>query len=160
MRLRLALVLFTFLLAGLAPQSALPAKRSHAREEAAARVTTFARKFVGVPYRYGGSSPRSGFDCSGFVAYVYRHFGVRLPHYTVAQFGHGLHVRSHRLRPGDLLFFNGLGHVGLYVGRGRFLHAPNSRSRVRVDSLRHGWYASRFDGARRIVRRGKALRIA
>ena len=160
MRLRLAIVLCTVLLAGLTAQTALPAKRAHARPEAAARVTTFARKFVGVRYRYGGSSPRSGFDCSGVVAYVYRHFGVRLPHSTVAQFGHGLRVRLHRLRPGDLLFFYGLGHVGLYVGHGRFIHAPNSRSRVRLDSLRHGWYASQLEGARRIVRRGKALRIA
>ena len=116
--------------------------------EAGLRVAKYARQFVGVPYRYGGASPRSGFDCSGFVAYVFRHFGVKLPHYTFAQYRRGRHIPRRRLEPGDLVFFDGLNHVGLYVGRGRFIHAPHSGSRVRVDRLKYG---GSFAGARRVV---------
>jgi cell wall-associated NlpC family hydrolase len=108
----------------------------------------YAKRFIGVPYRWGGSSPRTGFDCSGFVAFVYRHFGLSLPHYTVAQFSHGRRVPRGRLRPGDVLFFDGLGHVGIYVGRGRFIHAPHSGTRVSVTPLA-GWYSARYAGARR-----------
>ena len=116
-----------------------------------AKIVTFAKRFVGVPYRYGGSSPRSGFDCSGFVAFVYAHFGVRLPHYTVSQFHLGRPVPRASLKPGDLVFFNGLGHVGMYVGRGKFIHAPHTGTRVQVESM-WGWYAHEYAGARRIVR--------
>jgi cell wall-associated NlpC family hydrolase len=113
------------------------------------RVVGYAKKFVGVPYSYGGSSPRSGFDCSGFVRYVYAHFGVSLPHSSYAQFGDGRGVSRGGLRPGDLVFFDALGHVGLYVGNGRFIHAPHTGTRVRVETLA-GWYSSRFTGARRL----------
>lgn len=113
------------------------------------RVVGFAKKFVGVPYVYGGSSPRSGFDCSGFVRYVYAHFGVSLPHSSYAQFDDGRRVSRHGLRPGDLVFFDGLGHVGLYIGNGRFIHAPHTGTRVQIETLA-GWYSSRFSGARRL----------
>ncbi len=113
------------------------------------KVVRYAKRFLGVRYRYGGSSPRTGFDCSGFVAYVYRHFGIALPHYSVAQFQAGRRVPRGRLRPGDLVFFHGLGHVGLYVGKGRFIHAPHSGTRVSIASL-NGWYGARYDGARRL----------
>jgi cell wall-associated NlpC family hydrolase len=113
------------------------------------RVVGFARKFVGTRYVYGGSSPRSGFDCSGLVRYVYAHFGLSLPHSSYAQFNLGRRVARRSLRPGDLVFFNGLGHVGMYVGNGRFIHAPHSGSRVRIERL-GGWYSSRFVGARRL----------
>src|SRR5712691_3962141 len=94
------------------------------------RPGRYARTFIGVPYRWGGMSPRTGFDCSGFVAFVYRHFGVSLPHYTVAQYQRGRRVARGALRPGDLVFFAGLSHVGLYVGGGRFVHAPHTGTRV------------------------------
>jgi peptidoglycan DL-endopeptidase CwlO len=113
------------------------------------RVVGYAKKFVGVPYVYGGSSPRSGFDCSGFVRYVYAHFGVSLPRTSYAQFGDGRRVARGGLRPGDLVFFDGLGHVGLYIGNGRFIHAPHTGTRVQVQTLA-GWYSSRFSGARRL----------
>lgn len=113
------------------------------------RIVTFARHLIGVRYVYGGSSPRSGFDCSGFVRYVYAHFGVTLPHSSYAQFGRGRRISRAHLRPGDLLFFDGLGHVGMYVGNGRFIHAPHAGTRVRIERLA-GWYSSRFDGARRL----------
>ena len=114
-----------------------------------ARAARYARRFVGVRYTYGGLSPRTGFDCSGLVAFVYRHFGVRLPHYSAAQFSFGRAVPRVALRPGDLVFFNGLGHVGIYIGRGRFVEAPHTGARVRVSRL-GGWYSQSYDGARRI----------
>jgi cell wall-associated NlpC family hydrolase len=163
--LRLILVLcalaFSLALALLKPLGARAAAGTAQRPAAARhlqsslafglRVVSFARRFVGVRYSYGGSSPRSGFDCSGFVRYVYAHFGVSLPHSSYAQFGDGRRVARGRLRPGDLVFFDGLGHVGLYVGNGRFIHAPHTGTRVRIESLA-GWYSSRFDGARRLRR--------
>jgi cell wall-associated NlpC family hydrolase len=114
-----------------------------------ARVVSFARRFLGVPYSYGGSSPRSGFDCSGFTRFVYGHFGIALPHFSGGQFAMGRRVARAGLKPGDLLFFDGFGHVGLYLGAGRFIHAPHSGARVSIAPL-SGWYSGRFDGARRL----------
>lgn len=119
-----------------------------ARKEA--RVVRFARRFLGVPYSYGGASPVSGFDCSGFTRFVYAHFGIVLPHYSGAQFAMGRRVARSGLKPGDLLFFDGLGHVGLYVGHGHFIHAPHSGTRVSIEPL-SGWYSGRYDGARRLL---------
>jgi cell wall-associated NlpC family hydrolase len=112
------------------------------------RAVRFARHLVGVPYRWGGTSPRTGFDCSGFVRFVYNHFGVQLPHSSYADFSLGRGVSRRALRPGDLVFFNGLGHVGLYVGNGRFIHAPHSGTRVEIDVLSVG---GQLDGARRLA---------
>jgi peptidoglycan DL-endopeptidase CwlO len=109
-----------------------------------------AMQYLGVPYVWGGESP-SGFDCSGFVAYVYSQMGVSLPHYTGAQWAVGAPVSSGDLQPGDLVFFDGLGHVGLYIGGGEFIHSPHTGDVVRIDSLSSGWYAATYDGARRIV---------
>jgi cell wall-associated NlpC family hydrolase len=120
-----------------------------AREEA--RVAKFARRFLGVRYVWGGTSPASGFDCSGFTRFVYAHFGITLPHYTGSQFAMGRRVSRQGLRPGDLVFFHGLGHVGLYVGAGRFIHAPRSGTTVSIASM-NGGYAGGFDGARRLLR--------
>jgi cell wall-associated NlpC family hydrolase len=113
------------------------------------RVAEYAERFLGIRYLYGGSSPSYGFDCSGFVRYVYAHFGVSLAHSSYAQYGSGRSVDRGTLEPGDLVFFDDLGHVGIYIGNGRFIHAPHSGTHVRVEML-DGWYASRFDGARRI----------
>jgi cell wall-associated NlpC family hydrolase len=113
------------------------------------RVVDYARRFRGVRYVYGGSSPRTGFDCSGFVRYVYAHFGLTLAHSSYAQFDRGRRVSRASLRPGDLVFFDGLGHVGIYIGNGRFIHAPHTGTRVRIETL-GGWYGSRFVGARRL----------
>ena len=120
-----------------------------AREQA--KVVMFARHFLGTRYSYGGTSPRGGFDCSGFTRFVYAHFGITLPHYSGAQFDRGRRVSRAGLRPGDLLFFNGLGHVGMYIGSGRFIHAPHSGTRVSIAVLT-GWYSGRYDGARRLLR--------
>ncbi|HEY2072500.1 MAG TPA: NlpC/P60 family protein [Gaiellaceae bacterium] len=113
-------------------------------------VVGIAMQFLGVPYVWGGSSP-SGFDCSGLVMYVYAQVGVSLPHYTGAQWQMGVPVAESDLEPGDLVFFDGLGHVGLYIGGGEFIHAPHTGDVVRIDSLSEGWYAATYDGARRIT---------
>jgi len=151
-RIRLALlvlVLIAFISAraGGALGATSRSERTTARQ---AKVVTYARHLLGVRYSYGGSSPRSGFDCSGFTRFVFAHFGVSLPHYSVAQFSRGHRVGRAALKPGDLVFFDGLGHVGIYVGHGRFIHAPHTGTRVSVEPLR-GWYSSRFTGARRVI---------
>jgi cell wall-associated NlpC family hydrolase len=113
------------------------------------RAVRIAALEIGVPYRYGGSSP-SGFDCSGLVAYVYARLGIRLPHNAAAQYGFGRSVDRGRLEPGDLVFFHGLGHVGLYIGHGRIIHAPQSGERVEIQSLSSR--SGSVEGARRLTR--------
>jgi cell wall-associated NlpC family hydrolase len=143
----LVLVAFVAARAGGALGSTSRRERASVRE---GRVVEYARRLLGVRYVYGGTSPRSGFDCSGFTRFVFAHFGISLPHYSAGQFELGRRVDRRALRPGDLLFFDGLGHVGIYVGHGRFIHAPHSGTSVSVDPL-GGWYASRFTGARRLL---------
>ncbi|HZS24024.1 MAG TPA: NlpC/P60 family protein [Gaiellaceae bacterium] len=112
-------------------------------------VVGIAMRYLGVPYVWGGESP-SGFDCSGLVAYVYAQVGVSLPHYTGAQWNVGVPVARSDLQPGDLVFFDGLGHVGIYIGGNEFIHAPHTGTVVQISSL-SGWYADTYVGARRII---------
>ncbi|HLX79208.1 MAG TPA: C40 family peptidase [Burkholderiales bacterium] len=110
---------------------------------------------LGVDYRYGGSSPVTGFDCSGLVAHVYLEaWNIRLPHNTLAQSEKGVPVSLSELQAGDLVFYDTLkrpySHVGIYLGDGRFVHAPKSGARVRVESIYSSYWAPRFSGARRI----------
>jgi cell wall-associated NlpC family hydrolase len=109
-----------------------------------AAAASIALHYLGVPYVYGGASP-SGFDCSGLVMYVYAQLGISLPHYTVAQWNATQPISSPA--PGDLVFFNGLGHVGIYIGGGRFVDAPHTGSVVRIDSMSS---FGGYDGARRV----------
>jgi peptidoglycan DL-endopeptidase CwlO len=111
-------------------------------------VVSIAEQYLGVPYRWGGASP-SGFDCSGLVMYVYAQVGVSLPHSSYSQYGMGSPVSRGDLQPGDLVFFDGLGHVGIYVGGNSFIHAPHTGDVVKISSI-SGWYASTYVGARRI----------
>jgi peptidoglycan DL-endopeptidase CwlO len=111
-------------------------------------VVAIAEQYLGVPYRWGGASP-SGFDCSGLVMYVFAQVGVSLPHSSYAQYGMGSPVSRDQLQPGDLVFFDGLGHVGIYVGGGSFIHAPHTGDVVKISSMT-GWYASTYVGARRV----------
>ena len=111
-------------------------------------VVGIAMRYLGTPYVWGGASP-SGFDCSGFVMYVYAQVGVSLPHSSYAQYGAGSPVSRGDLQAGDLVFFNGLGHVGIYVGGGSFIHAPHTGDVVKISSMT-GWYASTYVGARRV----------
>jgi cell wall-associated NlpC family hydrolase len=127
------------------------APRIQAHQALGVRAVQFARRLLGVPYRWGGDSPSGGFDCSGFVRYVYAHFGLSLPHSSYADFDLGRRVSRGSLRPGDLVFFDGVGHVGMYVGGGRFIHAPHTGTSVQVTSLDEPWYRSSYDGARRLL---------
>jgi cell wall-associated NlpC family hydrolase len=139
-----------------APASASHKRRARPSHHAAAlhtrrarnRVVVLAWRAVGTPYRWGGSSPRGGFDCSGLTRWVYGHVGISLPHYSIAQWRYGRRVSRRALRPGDLVFFSRLGHVGIYLGHGAVIHAPRPGARVRFERLR-GWLGASFYGARR-----------
>ena len=113
-------------------------------------VVDIAMQYLGIPYVWGGASP-SGFDCSGFVAYVFAQMGVSLPHHAASQYSYGIAVSSDQLEPGDLVFFDGLGHVGIYIGGGMFIHSPHTGDVVKISSLSDSWYAATFVGARRIL---------
>ena len=114
------------------------------------RAARIALKAVGVPYSWGGAS-MSGFDCSGLVYWAYSRLGVELPHSSYALYDVGRRVARSRMKPGDVLFFSGLGHVGLYLGRGRMVHAPQSGRTVEVVTLRGSHYGDRLVGARRVA---------
>jgi cell wall-associated NlpC family hydrolase len=115
------------------------------------RAASIALRAVGTPYRWGGESPAYGFDCSGLVRWAYGRLGVDLPHNSYALYGEGRRVARAGMRPGDVLFFEGLGHVGLYLGRGRMVHAPYSGRNVEVVRLSSTNYGRRLIGARRIT---------
>ena len=108
----------------------------------------------GAPYRDGGVDPSTGFDCSGFVKYVYGQYGVALPRQVHDQFNVGKKVDRDQLQPGDLVFFStvapGASHVGIMIGGDQFIHAPSERGVVRVDSLTLQYWATRFIGAKRV----------
>jgi cell wall-associated NlpC family hydrolase len=112
-------------------------------------VVGAAMQFLGVPYVWGGASP-SGFDCSGLVMYAYAQVGVSLPHNAAMQYGYGSPVSREELAPGDIVFFNGLGHNGIYIGAGQFVHSPHTGDVVKISSLSDSWYASTYVGARRL----------
>jgi cell wall-associated NlpC family hydrolase len=111
-------------------------------------VVGIAMQYLGVPYVWGGSSPR-GFDCSGFVMYVFAQIGVSLPHSSYAMFNMGTPVSISQLQPGDLVFFSGASHMGIYIGGGQFIHAPHTGDVVKISSL-SGYYSSAFVGGRRV----------
>ncbi len=112
-------------------------------------VVGIAMQYLGVPYVWGGASP-SGFDCSGFSMFVYAQVGISLPHLAAAQFNYGTPVSRDQLEPGDLVFFDGLGHMGIYIGGGQFIHAPHTGDVVKISSMDDAWYAGTYVGARRL----------
>ena len=117
-----------------------------AKVPSASGIVGIAQSFFGVSYVYGGSSP-SGFDCSGLVMWAFAQVGVSLPHNAAAQYGVGSPVDRSSLQPGDLVFFSGLGHVGIYIGGGQYVHAPQTGDVVKVSSMDRGGYV----GARRVA---------
>jgi cell wall-associated NlpC family hydrolase len=133
--------------ANLTPVAAQPA------ESVGHEALSVAMRYIGTPYQWGGSSPATGFDCSGLVQYAYEQEGIQLPRVAAEQFDVGVPVSRNDLRPGDAVFFqdpNGyVHHVGLYVGDGKFIDAPETGEDVRIDSLSEPYFAEQFAGARR-----------
>ena len=122
------------------------------------KLTSYAYTLIGTPYKFGGYSPKTGFDCSGFVDYVFRHSGnVSLPHNAHQISRYGLSVKSSQLREGDLVFYDtnneAYSHVGIYLGNDRFIHAPSSGGSVRTENMREHYWKTHYSGARRIALR-------
>ena len=139
-----------------AQAQAQAAAQAAAQVQKESQIVDTAMKYIGVPYVYGGSSP-SGFDCSGFTSYVYAQFGYKLNRTAAGQASNGSVVASKAdLKPGDLLLFkssnsSGIGHVGMYIGGGNFVHASTPSTGVRVNSLDESYYKTRFLCGRRII---------
>jgi cell wall-associated NlpC family hydrolase len=129
-----------------------PGQREGARvpeSERGRRAAMVALKYRGVPYQWGSAGP-SGFDCSGLVRHVYAQVGVWLPHNAAQQFDYGTPVGRDELQPGDLVFFDRLRHIGIYLGEGRIIHARQTGKHVGVALLDDEWFRARWVGARRL----------
>jgi len=118
-------------------------------------LTSYAWSLIGTPYKYGGRSPSTGFDCSGFVDHVFRHVAKKsLPRESRQISRYGLKVKQSQLREGDLVFYNTndqpFSHVGIYLGKNRFIHAPSSGGSVRVENMNLSYWKKHYNGARRI----------
>jgi cell wall-associated NlpC family hydrolase len=164
MKLNVALIATTLLAAPL-----LIATPAHAQETAPgaseSRVEAFfnrandlvlnAMGFMGIPYKWGGATPEAGFDCSGFVQYVFRQAtGVLLPRSSFDQIRQGVAIARDQLQPGDLVFFNTMrataSHVGIYIGENRFIHSPSRGKSVEIGDVTNAYWQTRYDGARRL----------
>jgi cell wall-associated NlpC family hydrolase len=124
--------------------------------DAASEMVLSAMNFLGVPYRLGGNTAEQGFDCSGFTRYVFENsLGLVLPRRADQQAKNAglLNIKREELKPGDLVFFNTMrrafSHVGIYVGEGKFIHAPRTGAEVRIEDMRQAYWSKRFNGARR-----------
>lgn len=130
-----------------------PARPVHSYSVYGERAAAYAQKLIGTRYRYGGNSPGQGFDCSGLVQYSYSLAGLKIPRNTRYQYRSTRRIPSNHLRRGDLLFFNQQGkrlsHVGIYIGKNRFVHAPSSGKRVRISSLKNRYWRNSLASARR-----------
>ena len=136
-------------------QANQPGRQTAAPRPNHAEALLQAQLSLGVDYHYGGTSPVTGFDCSGLVAHVFLEaWNVRLPRTTSEQSQSGMPVSLAELQAGDLVFYDTLkrpySHVGIYLGDGRFVHAPKTGARVRVESIKTAYWAQRYNGARRI----------
>ena len=114
------------------------------------RVVQIAMQYLGDPYVWGAEGPTT-FDCSGLVTYVFAQVGISLPHFAASQWNYGTYVPYDQLRPGDLVFFENLGHVGIYVGSGDYIQAPQPGDVVKVTPLSESWSAANYYGAKRIA---------
>jgi cell wall-associated NlpC family hydrolase len=133
--------------------------RTAESDAATKNLTSYARSLIGTPYKYGGNSPKTGFDCSGFVGHVFRHaLSINLPRSSEEISHLGLAISPGNLREGDLVFFNTLhrkfSHVGIYLGGDRFIHAPSSSGSVRTENMGDTYWKRHYDGARRIILSG------
>lgn len=128
---------------------------SHKVADRTSQLLSTAMGLIGVPYRRGGTSEETGFDCSGFVRAIYqKSAGLTLPRQSSEQAAATAQIPKQDLKPGDLVFFNTMrrafSHVGIYVGEGKFIHAPRSGAKVRIENMESSYWASRFNGARRV----------
>lgn len=135
-----------------APQSSAEAQSADAPNN----LAFYALSLTGTPYKYGGHSPETGFDCSGFVGHVFQQvLGISLPRSAHEINRLGQPIAKDELRPGDLVFYNTLkrtfSHIGIYLGDNRFVHAPRKGGGIRVESMLEGYWRKRFNGARRIT---------
>ncbi|MDD3354777.1 C40 family peptidase [Zoogloea sp.] len=144
------------------PSSGLPSNRhwfALPRHDHAQEMVIYALGLLDTGYRFGGKNPEAGLDCSGMVSYIVEQVsGRKLPYNAAGIAQRTRPISSKAIRPGDLVFFNTLGrsysHMGIYMGDGKFIHAPNSRGRVRMDRLDSRYYADRFEGARTLLPEG------
>ena len=154
-RLGLAIsVMLAAILAGCSSSPEIPQQTTiRASNEVASKAVDYAREMLGKPYKYAGDSP-AGFDCSGLVRYSYGRAGISMPRDTQSQHRMSVLVSTHGLREGDLLFFDQEGkkksHVGIYLGKGRFIHAPSSGGKVRIDNMNADYWKRHFVEARRV----------
>lgn len=120
------------------------------------KIVSTAKKYIGIPYKWGGTSPQTGFDCSGFTSTTYKNNGFTIPRRSAHQYKIGKNIKRDELKKGDLVFFaTGRGwnitHVGIYVGDSKFIHAPRSGRTISIESLENSYYKKRYYGARRLV---------
>jgi cell wall-associated NlpC family hydrolase len=151
------LLLLSILLLG-ACASTKDHQQTHGPDGTARKLTSYAQSLIGIPYKNGGHSPDTGFDCSGFVDHVFQHTaGMSLPHNARQISRHGQPVKPSQLREGDLVFYDtnneAYSHVGIYLGNDRFIHAPSSGGSVRIENMALDYWKKHYNGARRITLR-------
>lgn len=122
------------------------------------KVVRYAKSLIGTPYHYGGRSPKTGFDCSGFVDYVFlKARGINLPRRSQDISHVGVRIKGNQLRPGDLVFFSSQGwpysHVGIYIGNAKFIHSPSTGRDVEISDMSLHYWQAHYNGARRITKR-------
>lgn len=149
----LVIVAFSLVLSGCGSSPKYSRSKASASKQA---VITTAKKMLGVKYRYGGTNPSRGFDCSGLVQYSHRAAGIHLPRTTGQQFKAVKRISKRYLTAGDLVFFKtavsrAVSHVGIYLGNSKFIHAPSSGKRVKISSMKEKYWRKRFTGAGRIL---------
>jgi len=132
-----------------------PSATETSNTDLGAQIVAYAKQYLGYKYVAAGASPSTGFDCSGFTSYVYGHFGISISRASTAQAGCGKHIAKSDLKVGDLLIFNnransGVGHVGIYIGGNKFIHASNPSDGVKITSLSDSYYTARYVDARRL----------
>lgn len=154
MRLRAGALLFALLATGCSSVRSRPGSSFHVQPVAPEAIVRTATKQIGRPYRYGGEDPKRGFDCSGLVWWSYQQNGSAIPRSARIQFQLGRRVKSTELKPGDLVFFDIGGsppaHVGIMVDPPKFVHAPTTGEKVRLDSLKNVYWSKHFYGAKRV----------
>lgn len=136
---------------------AVAKRRKYGKQYLQNEIVATAKRFLGMPYAWGGSSPSEGFDCSGLTMAVYKVNGLNLPHSSRGQFKAGTAVKKRNLQKGDLVFFatskrRRVSHVGIYVGNNQFIHAPGNNKRVRTESLSNSYFRENYVGARTYLR--------